>query len=115
MLGEKADRRSAAPISSAIEWKRFLNISSSAGSIRIVSQHQIQMGVHSARKARRNNRCGTVFHDHCRPEKLRTRSETLASIKRGPPKAISKPDILFFDESVVNASATAGRALWRQI
>ena len=28
MFGEYADRRSAAPISSAMEWKIFLNISS---------------------------------------------------------------------------------------
>src|SRR5579862_2717451 len=34
MLGENAVRRSAAPISSAIEWKRFLKISSSMGSRR---------------------------------------------------------------------------------
>src|SRR5258706_386571 len=32
MLGEKAERRSAAPISSAIEWKRFLKTSSSMAS-----------------------------------------------------------------------------------
>src|SRR5712692_437802 len=32
MLGEKAERRSAAPISSATEWKRFLKISRRVGS-----------------------------------------------------------------------------------
>ena len=35
MLGEKAVRRRAAPISSAMEWKRFLKISSSIGSRRM--------------------------------------------------------------------------------
>src|SRR5580692_877692 len=32
MFGENAERRSAAPISSATEWKIFLNISSRVGS-----------------------------------------------------------------------------------
>src|ERR1700730_9145813 len=32
MFGENADRRNAAPISSATEWKMFLNISSRVGS-----------------------------------------------------------------------------------
>src|SRR5229473_2414560 len=35
MLGENAVRRSAAPISSAMEWKRFLKTSSSTGSRRM--------------------------------------------------------------------------------
>ena len=35
MLGENAVRRNAAPISSAMEWKRFLKISSSMGSRRM--------------------------------------------------------------------------------
>src|SRR5215475_445786 len=35
MFGENADRRSAAPISSATEWKTFLKISSRVGSTRL--------------------------------------------------------------------------------
>src|SRR5580704_14779374 len=37
MLGENAVRRSAAPISSAMEWKRCLKTSSSTGSLRMLA------------------------------------------------------------------------------
>src|ERR1700688_2710268 len=52
MFGENAVRRSAAPISSAMEWNRFLKISNSTGSGRMWR---------SVPHARTGNQCGGAW------------------------------------------------------
>src|SRR5258708_40340426 len=86
MFGENAERRSAAPISSATEWKMFLNISRRVGSIlgtrgdrartsRLVlarmgprffgfGQQDLAIGIDLGSPARGHQGCRTVFGDH---------------------------------------------------
>src|SRR6266571_5189189 len=70
MLGEKAERRSVAPISSAAEWKRFLKISRRVGSTRTGSppsgwgQENLAVGIDARSPSRRYKRRGAVFSDH---------------------------------------------------
>src|ERR1700719_3540812 len=75
MLGENAERRRTAPISSAMEWKIFLNISNLVGSgLRIVlrinswgtlqlfwRQQKLAVVVHTCFPVRMNQRGGTVL------------------------------------------------------
>src|ERR1700683_3111128 len=68
MLGEKADRRSAPPISSATEWQRFLKISRRIGSkverMWLSSrENQVCVSVHAAAPTGRENRGAAVFGD----------------------------------------------------
>src|SRR5258708_32492831 len=86
MFGENAERRRAAPISSATEWKMFLNISRRVGSIlgargnrartsRLVlarmgprffgfGQQDLAVDIDLGSPARGHQGCRTVFGDH---------------------------------------------------
>src|SRR5216683_904825 len=78
MLGENADRRSAAPISSATEWKIFLKISSRVGSTRPrplvlariprplpgLPQQHLAIGVHVGPPAAWHQRRSAIFRYH---------------------------------------------------
>src|SRR5574340_1140690 len=84
MFGEKAARRSAAPISSATEWKRFLKISRRVGSNRksglFCMQDEIPITIYAGPPARRYERCGTVFDHDGRASKAMAGAELRAVV-----------------------------------
>src|SRR5437764_12089362 len=93
MFAEKAERRSAAPISSAIEWRRFLKISSSAASIFTVTlQAQVEMFVHSACKIGRDDGSRAVFGDHPGTLELNASRKRLTRVKSSGKQALVEPD-----------------------
>src|SRR5580692_5937817 len=101
MLGEKAERRKAAPISSAMEWKRLLKISSSAGSsLRIIRlmcaplQDQIAFTIHPAAKVRRHHRGGAVLRHDSRSVERVSRRKLRPVIEGSVHHAGFKPNLL---------------------
>src|SRR5437879_9853846 len=84
MLGEKAERRSVAPISSAAEWKRFLKISRRVGSTRTGSppsgwgQENLAVGIDARSPSGRHKRRGAVFSDHRGARKPVSRVQPIA-------------------------------------
>src|SRR5712672_3403316 len=68
MLGENAVRRRAAPISSAMEWKRLLKISSSTGSRMRVSLSRPWDSHQEVRrhKEKKNHGNHTIHREKCR-------------------------------------------------
>src|SRR5579863_12848 len=97
MLGEKAERRSAAPISSATEWKRFLKISSSAASTRMLSQHQVAVFIHIAGPVRRHDGGRAVLDDDGGSCEFRATGQPLAVVKQRLRSLLAEPDGLSLD------------------
>src|SRR2546428_1522192 len=96
MLGEKAERRSVAPISSAAEWKRFLKISRRVGSTRTRSppsgwgQENLALGIHARSPSGRHKRRGAVFRDHPGAPKPGSRLQATALRPFFPPRTRRK-------------------------
>src|SRR5947207_986936 len=130
MLGENAERRRAAPISSATEWKRFLKISSSAELTRMISgsagappapcsaslHYQIRILVHAAAPVWWDNRGRAVLDDDCGPPEPGAGPQSLALVESGVPGALAEPDRLPLHEGATYpcgwspASGAGGRA-----
>src|SRR5437870_13248241 len=106
MLGENAERRRAAPISSATEWKRFLKISSSAELTRMISgsagappapcsaslHYQIRILVHAAAPVWWDNRGRAVLDDDCGPLEPGAGPQWLALVESGVQGAVGATD-----------------------
>src|SRR5579863_2112336 len=120
MLGEKAERRSAAPISSATEWKRFLKISSSAASTRMLSHHQVAVFIHIAGPVRRDDGGRAVLHDDGGTRDFSPNGQPFSVVERRLKGLLAEPDRLSFDDggarlAVERPDATATRRGLRRL
>src|SRR5262245_7734445 len=94
MFGENAERRKAAPISSAMEWKTFLKTSRSMAfgkglflamarrTFREPGEMDLSVGVDTCSPVCGNQRCGAVFRDDGWTNELVAVTKNLAIVKR---------------------------------
>src|SRR5436305_6157751 len=81
MFGENDVRRSAAPISSAIEWKALLKMASSMGSVCADMNHQVQEFIDCDPAVGRDEGGRAVFDDHGRALKGVARSQLVTGVQ----------------------------------